>query len=391
MSTTTPDGLVVRTPATIQQLDPLGTLDGRPVSVAAGFGILAFAGIMSWANAGDIAHPLLAALSLLFVAITSIVLVLGTSPLRAPFTGAMHAVAIGSAVIATALSSGSLVSTGDTVSDYWSPLIIGVASMALAPYRPARELVAVGVLAAIFTGFVALVFSSLSSSERPAMIAILFAMTPVLTMSLGGAAFARSLAHTHLRWESRAIYAARRQLERQHASVARSVQQDRVTILNRFVVPLFSDLANRKIVSPDDRARAAEYSASLRELMVTEVNRSWLESVVASSFGALDDGDRVRDPHRLASAMTAHQRTALRAAVLAVATGGDLKRDSVRLTIERADSGAVIVVTAKVGSSDSAWRSSLAPYFAVLRVVFTGLQISYRSPFLTVRFTYDTP
>jgi len=119
------------------------------------------------------------------------------------------------------------------------------------------------------------------------------------------------------------------------------------------------------------------------------VNRSWLESVVASSFGVLDDGNRVKDPHRLAAAMTAHQRTALRAAVLATASGDELAVDSVRLVIEKTSSGAVIIVHATTVTSESSWRPSLSPYFAVLRVVFTDLQISYRSPSLTVRFTYD--
>ena len=386
-------------PVAIQQLDPLGTLDGRPISVTAGIAILAFSSIMSWLNTDEIAYPLLASLALLAVVFASLVLVLGTSPLRAPFTGAMHAIGVGSALIAFALSSASLGDSAAIMTAWWGPLVIGTTCMALAPYRPVRELVTVGILASIFTGLIALVGSAASTTDASPVIIVLFSITPVLTMSLGGAAFARSLTQSHQHWESRALYGARRQRERQHVSVARSVQQDRVTILNRDVVPLFTDLSRRGIVSPDDRAKAAEYSASLRDLMVTEVNRSWLESVVASSFGALDgfsDGDsasdpRVRDPHRLAGAMTAHQRTALRAAVLAVATGDELDRGSVRLAIEKTPSGAMIIVHATVTSSESSWRSSLAPYFAVLRVVFTGLQVSYHSPSLTVRFTYDTP
>ncbi|MGV8858857.1 hypothetical protein [Rhodoglobus sp.] len=374
----------------IQQLDPLGTLDGRPISVTAGIAVVLFTALMLWSSAGDPVDPWLAGLALIAVLVTAVVLILGTSPLRAPFTGAMHALGVGSSIIAFALISAALGGATALPTAYWAPLVVGTTCIALAPYRPVRELVAVGIVASIFTGFAALVWSS-GSTNTSQMIVILFSITPVLTMSLGGAAFARSLALSHQRWESRAVYGARRLRERQHVSVARSVQQDRVTILNRFVVPLFAELSSRGIVSPDDRAKAAEYSASLRELMVTEVNRSWLESVVAQAFGSLDDGTLVQDPHRLANAMTAHQRTALRAAVLAVATGGELSRDSVRLSIEKTSTGAMIVVRATVTSSESSWRSSLAPYFAVLRVVFTGLQISYRSPSLTVRFTYDTP
>lgn len=375
--------------ATVQKLDPLGTLDGRPVGIAAAVGTLAFSAVMTWLHAPMIAHPLLANAALLFIALSSVIFVVGTSPLRPSFSGGLHAFVVGMLLIAFALSSASLGNGGALISDFWEPLVIGTMCMSLAPYRPVPELVTVGVTASIFTGFIALVQSSVSEVAAPAIIVVLFAITPVLTMSLGGAAFARSLASTHQRWELRARRASRRQLEREHDGVARSVQQDRVTILNRDVVPLFAELAQRRIVSPEDRARAAAAAESIRDLMVTEVNRSWLESVVAASFGALDDGKRVRDPDRLAAAMTPHQRTALRAAVLAVAHGGELDRASVRLRIDKTTAGAVITVSGLIMSTESSWRSSLAPYLAVLRVVFTGLRISYRSPSLTVRFTYD--
>ena len=375
----------------VQRIDPLGTLDGRPVALAAAISIFVFAVVMTWHNSADITGPLWAVAAVLFVALTSLVIVVATGPLRPPFSRSMHLAAVFSAVIAFACSSVSIGHIDDLMSDYWAPIVIGVTCMTLAPYRPVSELLIVGVAASVLVGLIAVGEAPVAGFESSSIVAALFSPTPVLAMSFGGAAFARSLVLSHQRWESRARTGARRQREREHVSVARSVQQDRITILNRDVVPLFTELSERGIVSPEDRARAAEYSASLRLLMVTEVNRSWLEAVVASSFGALDDGNRVRDPHRLASGMTAHQRTALRAAVLAVATGGELVRDSVRLAIEKSPSGAVIIVHAIVASSESSWRSSLAPYFAVLRVVFTGLQISYNSPSLIVRFTYDTP
>ena len=376
-------------PPAIQQLDPLGTRDGRPLSMTAGIGLLLFSAVMSWLNWGEIVYPVLTGLALLSVTVTSAVLVFGTSPLRAPFTERRHAVAVGSSLVAFALASASLGDSATLAGAHWPSLVVGATCMALAPYRPVRELVTAGVVAAILAGFIALVRSTAVATDASPMIVVLFSLTPVLTMSLGGAAFARSLTLSHQRWESRAKHGARRQRQREHAAIARSVQQDRVTILNRYVVPLFTEVSERGIITPNDRARAAEYSTSLRDLMVMEVNRSWLESVVASSFGVLDDGNRVKDPHRLAAAMTAHQRTALRAAVLATASGDELAVDSVRLVIEKTSSGAVIIVHATTVTSESSWRPSLSPYFAVLRVVFTDLQISYRSPSLTVRFTYD--
>jgi len=377
--------------ATVQQLDPLGTLDGRPASIAAVVGALAFSAMVTWSNLATIAHPVLANLALVFIALSAITFVVGTSPLRPRFSGELHAIVVGFVVIGFALSSASQGDAGALLTDFWGPMVIGTTCLSVAPYRPIPEIVAVGVAASIFTGFIALVQSAVSDAAEPAMIIVLYAMTPVLTMSLGGAAFARSLVKTHQRWATRARRAALRQLDREHDTVARSVQQDRITILNRDIVPLFAELAQRGIISPEDRARAAQYSESIRSLMVTEVNRSWLESVVVNSFGSLEYEERINDPHRLAAAMNAHQRTALRAAVIVVATGNELARESVRLRIDKSRSGATITVTGRVISTDSSWRSTLAPYLAVLGVVFSGLRISYRSPSLTVRFTYDTP
>jgi hypothetical protein len=359
--------------------------------VSAAASVLVLGAVMSWLNTDAIVYPLLAIAALLLIASASATLVVATSPLRPPISGRMHALVIGLLVFAYALSSASLGGQDSLVNYYWGTMVIGIMCMAMAPYRPVSDLVTVGVVAAVVTGIITLVQPSTFNGEVTPMIALLASMTPVLALSLGGSAFASSLAQSHARWELRARRAAHRQLERQHVSVARSVQQDRVTILNRDVVPLLVALTKHGIVSPDDRTRAAAYSESIRDLMVTEVNRSWLESIVANSFGARGVGSRVRDPHRLAAAMTASQRTALRAAILAVATGDELARESVRLVIEKTDVGAVVIVTATVSSSESSWRSSLAPYFAVLQVVFTGLRITYRTPSLIVRFTYDTP
>ncbi|MGV8876626.1 MAG: hypothetical protein ACOH1K_03845 [Rhodoglobus sp.] len=377
-------------PVTIQQLDPLGTLDGRPLSIAAAVAVLAVSTVMTSVNSDSITNPVLAVAALALIGVASATLIVTISSLRTLFSRAMHSVVIGLLVLAYALSSASLGGAALPMTNYWGTVIIGAMCLALAPYRPVAQQITVGVLASIVVGTIGLVSATFLKPDAPMALVFLASMTPVLTMALGGAAFTGSLAHTHLRWVTHAQGAAHRQREGQQLGVERSVQQDHITILNRDVVPLFTELAERGTISEADRARAAKHSESIRRLMVTEVNRSWLEAVVAHTFGALDDGDRVRDPHRLAALMTASQRAALRTAIQAVAIGTELSRESVRLVIEKTESGAVVIVTAAVLSSESVLRSTLAPYLAVLRVVFTGLQTSYRSPALTVRFTYDT-
>ncbi|MDQ1562121.1 MAG: hypothetical protein QOE85_1462, partial [Actinomycetota bacterium] len=48
-----------------------------------------------------------------------------------------------------------------------------------------------------------------------------------------------------------------------------------------------------------------------------------------------------------------------------------------------------VKITAKLDKDESIQRSGLAPYFAVLRIVFGDLQVAFQSPTLTLRFSYD--
>ena len=147
--------------ATVQQLDPLGTLDGRPASIAAVVGALAFSAMVTWSNLATIAHPVLANLALVFIALSAITFVVGTSPLRPRFSGELHAIVVGFVVIGFALSSASQGDAGALLTDFWGPMVIGTTCLSVAPYRPIPEIVAVGVAASIFTGLFNLQFRML--------------------------------------------------------------------------------------------------------------------------------------------------------------------------------------------------------------------------------------
>ena len=48
-----------------------------------------------------------------------------------------------------------------------------------------------------------------------------------------------------------------------------------------------------------------------------------------------------------------------------------------------------MTLTAKLDDDESVMRSGLAPYFAVLRIAFGDLQVSFQPPTLTLKFSYD--
>jgi hypothetical protein len=174
----------------------------------------------------------------------------------------------------------------------------------------------------------------------------------------------------------------------------RSVHDDRVTILGNTVVPFLTELLERDDVSADDRARARSIAFTIRTAMVADVNRSWLDSIM--DHLAEDRGDAtvpgsevVQDPQRAAGGMTTEQRIVTRAVILALFDHPGFDSDGFAILITVDDSTAVVTVTAKLDDDGSVARSGLGPYFAVLRIAFRDLQVSFQRPTLTLRFSYE--
>jgi hypothetical protein len=145
----------------------------------------------------------------------------------------------------------------------------------------------------------------------------------------------------------------------------------------------------RDELSADDRDRALEISDTIRKLMVADVDRSWLEAVVRQAAGAAARPDAVRDPSRVASAMSTDQRTAIRALIVAIA--GHPGFDPAAFSVRMSDAGATAhgIVRASFSPAEPAPRSAFGPYVAVLRVAFVDLQVDLAPTTLTVRFSYD--
>ena len=123
--------------------------------------------------------------------------------------------------------------------------------------------------------------------------------------------------------------------------------------------------------------------------MVHEVDRSWLETVIAETIRGPADGSAVVDPDRLAPAMTTDQRTAIRALLVGLSEIPAFVPGSLGVTLERDEVRAFGELDASFAPPDPAVRSLLAPYLAVIRVVFPASDVELSSTALTVRFQYD--
>jgi hypothetical protein len=378
----------------VQQRDPLAALIGRPTSYLAAVVVPIYAAASTWLSRDSISNPTLAIVALSFVAVASVTLVVQSSTLRAPLTARTHAAIIGSALVALLLSALSMWDTDAFLRDDWGVPVVGLYYVALAPYRPAKELVTSGMLSAIFAGFLAVVQSDSFVSAVPVGVFVIIAVTPIVAMSLAAAAFVEVLVRGLDRWRLRADRAFTAMTGERGVSIARSVQQDSVTVLNQEVVPFFSSLLDGAVVDEATRQRARQIADEVRATMVADVDRSWLENVVELA-GRGGDGRPeavspvVRDDHRLADYMTTDERTALRAFIVALHADPAFIDDRVEIAIAPEGPRCEVVLRATVDSELNVLKGPLAPFLAVVRVMFGDLQVEHEQPDLTLRFSYE--
>jgi hypothetical protein len=178
-----------------------------------------------------------------------------------------------------------------------------------------------------------------------------------------------------------------------HERMVRSVYGERIDILNNTVVPFFAELLAGETLTDAERDRATAIATSIRSVMVAEVERSWLDTVVDQAAGERADGslpgsEVVQDDERRAGAMTTEQRIVMRALIFALFAHPGFDPDGFAVVITGHAGTSEVVLSAKLDADDSIPRSGLAAYFAVLRIAFDECQVSFQPPVLTLRFSY---
>lgn len=374
-----------------QQVDPLGALSSRPVTALAAVAAVVYATVSTVLTRDEIVMPAAAVGALAALVAAGVVLVLASSPLRAPLTRWSVAGVVALGALAAVLAAVASAGHNSMVRDDWASLAVGLLLVGLAPYRPALDLVAAGLASAVVLTAIVLVEREAFLTDVPVLVFVVVAVTPVLALSLAGASFSAAFTTLVERWIAGASSARQASADEFRSSVARSVQQDRVTILNRDVAPFFGEVVAAGVVTEADVERARRISADLRSTMVAEADRSWLEQVLADP--ATRVSGVVVDVGRAAGRMTAAHRTSLRALLVAFGESDAVLPDTVRIELEQGLDAEEERVEARISvataSSESAVRHRLAPYLAVVRIVFDDLQVDPAPPLLTLRFSYD--
>jgi hypothetical protein len=379
---------------TLQQRDPLAALVARPTAYLAVAVVPLYATGSTLLRLDDVSNPTLATFAIFLTVVAAVALATQSSPLRAPFTSRTLVLVVGCGALAALVSAVSMGAADAAIRDDWGPPAIGLYLLALTPYRPAKELATATVLAAILIGLMAIVQAEHFRADVPSLLFVVVAVTPVLAMGLAAAAFTDVLVRSLDRWQVRTSRAFSAMSDQRGASIARSVQQDRVTILNQEVVPFFTGVVAGETVTDDTRDRARAIADVLRSIMVAEADRTWLD-VVIDDVGRLSSGGgealsaAVRDEDRLAEHMSADQRTALRALIVALHHVGSLAPAASSVEIVASEGRCEVVLRAALECQAADRRADIAPFLAVMRVAFTDLQVDHDEPNLTLRFSYE--
>ncbi|MHA6669114.1 hypothetical protein ACX3O0_09620 [Homoserinimonas sp. A447] len=377
-----------------QQLDPIGTFGNNLATALFTMSAFAIAATMVSNGFDRISTPPLAIVALLLLGVSCTHLVFASNPIRAPFTRRTMTIILLTCLLACGFELASEWDEARTVNG-WGPIALGLLLLAMGPYRPARELVAAGSIAATFFGFLTVVHSGSSDGRAPVLAMVAVTIMPILAFAFAAAAHSKAVVDGLERWQRKLMRPGRVVSRDDEDGIARSVQQDRVTILNREVLPFFLEIIEKPAVSNGDRERARDIASSIRKVMVAEVDRSWLEHAVdqltASDRvgGGVSAEPLVRDDDHVANQMSYDQRTALRAFIVALHEGSAHRAGFMKIELFR--DGAVFraVMIAELEIADYAIRSRFAPYFAVLRVMFTDLRLEYLHGVLTLSFSYE--
>jgi hypothetical protein len=121
-------------------------------------------------------------------------------------------------------------------------------------------------------------------------------------------------------------------------------------------------------VTAADRALAGQLARQLRSDLVSQVNRTWLDSVAL--FGRI----YVVDPDKLADRMNSAQRTALRALLLSVTTNPAAAAGSLFIELRgEADGSTAVALSLDFSLPEGRRTMLLAPYYLTLQTTVDSL------------------
>ncbi|WP_353828636.1 hypothetical protein [Agromyces sp. SYSU T0242] len=370
---------------TQQDVDPIGGIGAtRLVMIGASLALLIAIALTAW-HWDEVVSPTAAIAGIVLVAAAGAVAVVSALPDRAPFTvdrlWFATALAVGGA-IAEYLST---IGSDRFLYDDYGPIAVGILILAVAPYCTWISQVVAGVVAAAVLSILAVGASGDTAVDAPTASIIAVNSVAVLALSAAGAAYSATIVRASLEWHRRANAAA---LERDgglRAGIVRSVQQGRVSVLGREVLPFLASVMAAERIEVADADRARELAEMLRRALKAGIESTWLDGLASSISAAREVEVAVDDPAAAAAGLPGDQRPPL-TALLSWLTTMD-RSEAVRVRVRAVDGTTTVDVTARLAGPAPA-RRELERFLAVARSVGVRGEIEITRENVRVEFRH---
>lgn len=372
---------------TQQELDPLGGIAARLLVGAVAVGVTLLSIALTLWHLEEVSSAIAALLAVGLVTAASAVAWVSTSPDRAPFTVERLALVVLLALTGAVAEYVSTVGADKYLYDNFGSLALGLLLLAIAPYCSSFSLLVAGGLSAAVLSILAVAASATATTAAPAFSFAAISAVAVLAPTAAAVAYSASIVGETLAWQRRTNAAALLHESELRTGIARSVQQSRVSVLSREVLPFLARVMTAERISVADADRARELAEALRLALKAGLESTWLDELAASLLQGGGAPVTVVDDEHRSMRLRAEQRSALTALLTWLSEEG--RTSWITVAFARADEhGSRVTVTARQGSRQLASKE-LDPFIAVARAVGLRGEASISRENVSVEFRHD--
>ncbi|MFF2389733.1 hypothetical protein [Agromyces sp. NPDC058104] len=370
---------------TQQEADPIGGITAAPIVVIGSVLALGTAVTLTWVHRAEVGSPIAAILAILLVAAAGAVASISAAPSRAPFTAERLWVVVTLAVGAAIAEYTSTVGSNRYLYDDFGPVVIGMLILAVAPYCTWVSLALAGVLASIVLSILVVGASSYIAADAPVGALVAVNASPVIALSAAAAGYAYAIIAETLAWQREANRAALQRDTELRAGIARSVQQSRVSVLGREVLPFLAGVMTAERISVAEADRARELAEELRRALRAGLESTWLDDLATNLRLARGIETLVDDPSGAADLLGDDQRSALTALITWLAEPGRSERIAVSLVTDL-DGGRIVISAVPAGRPPA--KREIDRFIAVARAVSLGAESASTRENVRVELSY---
>ena len=284
-----------------------------------------------------------------------------TRPLRPQFTPARALIPLLLAVVGLAFSTWASMGSDVGVHNWWAPVGVGLVIATCGPYSTLPQIAAYGTGLTVVAGFASLLAFGGRNDPWSDLSTVIIASSSVIAGTVATAVFSYTVVVRTQGLLGRVGIPIAEDDELREAA-ARRAEIVTLARLGSRVAPFLASVADAGEVTAENRALAGQLARRLRSDLVTQANRSWLDSL------ALRGRIYVVDQDNRADSMNSAQRTALRGLLLAVMDDPATDNGSLFIELRGQDDGSTAVaLSIDIDLPEGRRVMMIAPYYLALK------------------------